>query len=107
LRKHVPLQIKQEKHQTEHQGAPDFSKKAKNESFKNEDFNFNEDPILEDFYAESPNKKVSPTRVMKHEIKVQETEFKAKGKHEVKEQDKNEEPPQWFAEFMKTVQRIE
>jgi hypothetical protein len=44
---------------------------------------------------------------MKHEIKVQETEFKAKGKHEVKEQDKNEEPPQWFAEFMKTVQRIE
>ena len=44
---------------------------------------------------------------MKHEIKVQETELKAKGKHEVKEQDKNEEPPQWFAEFMKTVQRIE
>jgi hypothetical protein len=44
---------------------------------------------------------------MNHEIKVQETEFKAKGKHEVKEQDKNQEPPQCFAEFMKAVQRIE
>jgi hypothetical protein len=88
----------------EHQGAPDPAKRAKNESFENEDFNFNEDPILEYFYAESPNKKVLPTRVMKHEIKMQETEFKAKGKHEVKEQDKNEEPLQWFAEFLKTVQ---
>jgi len=26
LRKHVPLQIKQEKHQMEHQGAPDSAK---------------------------------------------------------------------------------
>jgi hypothetical protein len=55
LRKHVPLQIKQEKH---HQGAPNSAKRAKNEAFENEDFNFNEDPILEDFYAESHNKKV-------------------------------------------------
>jgi vacuolar-type H+-ATPase subunit I/STV1 len=38
---------------------------------------------------------------------VQETDFKAKGKHEVKEQDKNEEPSQWFAEFMKAAQRIQ
>ncbi len=44
---------------------------------------------------------------MKHEIKVQETEIKAKRKHEVKEQDKNEEPSQWFAELMKAVQRIQ
>jgi len=42
----------------EHQGAPNSAKKAKNEASENEDFNFNEDPILEDFYAESHNKKV-------------------------------------------------
>jgi hypothetical protein len=58
------------------QGAPNLAKRAKNESFENEDFNFNEDPILEDFYAESPNKKVSPTRFMKQEVEVQETKFK-------------------------------
>jgi hypothetical protein len=44
---------------------------------------------------------------MKHEIKVQETEFKDKGKHEVKEQNKNEGPPGWCAEFMQMVKRIE
>ena len=38
---------------------------------------------------------------------MQETDFKAKGKHEVKEQDKNEEPSRWFAEFMKSAQRIQ
>ncbi len=58
----------------EHQGAPESAKRAKNKSFENEDFSFNEDLVLEDFYVESPNKKVSPIRGMKHEIKVQEIE---------------------------------
>ena len=70
MRKHVPKDIKQEKHQRDETLGSSPAKRAKSDPIEIDDFDLDDEDNIEDFDVGNLDLKVSPLKFMKPEIKT-------------------------------------
>jgi hypothetical protein len=107
LRKHVPKDIKQEKHQRDETLGASPAKRAKSDPIEIYDFYLDDGDNIEDFNVGNLDLKVSPLKLMKPEIKTGMKNSKLKDDYKVKGKQEPEEPPKWFQAYAAVVERLE
>jgi hypothetical protein len=107
LRKYVPKDIKQEKHQRDKTLGTFPAKRAKSDPIEIDDFDLDDGDNIEDFDMGNLDLKVSPLKFAKPEIKTGMKPSKLKDDYKVKEKQEPEEPPKWFQAYAAVVGRLE
>jgi hypothetical protein len=107
LRKHVPKDMKQEKHQRDMTLGASPAKRAKSDPIEIDDFDLDDGENIEDFDGGNLDIKVSPLKFVKPKIKTGMKPSKLKDDYKVNEKQEPEEPPKWLQAYAVVLGRLE